>query len=85
MGTSEYQAAWLLDADDDDEGDSEEDHAADDEQPPRLSAPPSTAATTAGDDLFMDDGTGTEAGDMMVRRSQSYGYSLSASRRSLRS
>ncbi len=77
MGTSDYQAAWLLDADEDDEGDSEEDQASDDEQPPQPSAPPSSA-TAAADDLFMDEGTATEAGDIMVCRSQGCSRNLPA-------
>ena len=65
VGTSDYQAAWLLDAEDyGAEGDSDEEHAADDLRP---SQPPSTAAPSAADDLYMDDGTATEAGDLMVR------------------
>ena len=37
-------------------------------EPAQQSAPPSTVATAAMDGFDMDDGTATEAGDMMVRR-----------------
>ena len=42
-------------------------------EPAHRTAPPSTDATSAPDDIDMDDGTATEAGDMMVRHGGSTG------------
>ncbi len=42
-------------------------------EPAQQSAAPSTNATSAVEDIDMDDGTATEAGDMMVRRGGSHG------------
>jgi len=45
----------------------------DDTEPAHQSAALSTNATSAADDIDMDDGTATEAGDMMVRSGGSTG------------
>ena len=46
----------------------------DDTEPAQRSAVPSADATSAPDDIDMDDGTATEAGDMLVRRGGPNGH-----------